>query len=94
MSVSDRAEAALRRRNPLRRAAPGVWHAQGKSDDKDMLFRIMLFSELYYVIKKKEFLHFVIGLYPFFPNHYPIPLSLGIRQAQRYTTSLQVDIAT
>ena len=30
----------------------------------------------------------------FYTNHYPIPLTLGIRQAQRYTTSLQVDFAT
>ena len=28
------------------------------------------------------------------PNHYPIPLTLGIRQARRYTTSLQVHFGT
>ena len=28
------------------------------------------------------------------PNHYPIPLTLGIRQAQRFTSSLLVDFAT
>ena len=47
---------------------------------------------------ENEFLHFVIvslhGFKSFYPNHYPIPLTLGIRQAQRYTTSLQVDFAT
>ena len=34
------------------------------------------------------------GIKSFFPNHYPIPLTLGICQAQRYTTSLQVDFGT
>ena len=31
---------------------------------------------------------------PFIPNHYPIPPTLGIHQAQRDTTSSQVDLGT
>ena len=45
----------------------------------------------YYLILfwKMNFCHRVKSSYS---NHYPISLTLGIRQAQRYTTSLQVDL--
>ena len=48
------------------------------SNKEDMLFRI-------------KFCHCVKS---FFPNHHPIPFTLGIRQAQRNTTSSQVDLGT
>ena len=52
-----------------------------------------LLFDIIMVFMENEF-SFCHGVKSSFPNHYPIPLTLAIRQARRYTTSCQVHLGT